>query len=316
MTLLQNSQPEAAVYQNGFLTLPKVSIEGSRTEHRAVLKLISEQPLRFEVVELKPPLQTAEAAWETLDFRCNVCGEGNRDVALLLVMNREAPSCAHCGSSLRMRSIVHVLSTALFEESLTLPEFPADKTLRGAGMSDWEGYAKPLAGKFGYTNTFYHTEPHLDILDLAPEQEQSLDFLISSDVFEHIPPPVSRAFDNSLRLLKPGGLFLVTVPFGYQPETLEHFPELFDFHLVDTNGKRFLHNKTRAGEEQIFDDLIFHGGDGFTLEMRFFSERDLCHQLRAAGFRDVQVHYSHQPEFGIIRQEALGGMPVTARRQQ
>src|SRR4051812_39849885 len=87
-----------------------------------------------------------------VDFQCNVCGYGNTRVPLDLVRNREESSCLSCGSSLRMRSIVYLLSMELFGEALVLPRFPEDRSIVGLGLSDWDGYAIGLAEKLGYTN--------------------------------------------------------------------------------------------------------------------------------------------------------------------
>lgn len=213
-----------------------------------------------------------------------------------------------------MRSLMLVLSRALFDKDLILPEFPVDKMLRGLGMSDWENYAKPLSKKFAYTNTFYHGEPHLDIADVPDALCNQNDFIISSDVFEHIPPALlGRAFANAWRLLRPGGVFLFTVPFAKEGETTEHFPRLHNFRIIETRGKRFLYNRTIDGEEEIFDELVFHGGEGMTLEMRHFSEPDLRRHLVAAGFRDITIHFQHFSRFGILWPMDWA-VPITARR--
>lgn len=237
----------------------------------------------------------------TVDFLCNVCGRDNHQVPLIQVQNREFQSCRHCRSSLRMRSLIYRLSKELFGRALPLPEFPVDKEIVGIGMSDWEGYARTLERCFAYTNTFYHQPPRLDITDVPEEMAGRADFLLSSDVFEHIPGfALERAFGNARRLLRDKGCFLFTVPFVKAGDTLEHFPRLHDFRIITTAGKRFLHNRTAEGEEEIFDDLVFHGGDGATLEMRIFAEADLLQRLAAAGFRSIEVCVDSVPEYGIL----------------
>jgi SAM-dependent methyltransferase len=182
-----------------------------------------------------------------------------------------------------------------------LPEFPRDPGVSGLGMSDWDGYALTLSEKLSYVNTYYHQEPRLDITELPEAMIGTQDFVISSDVFEHIPVfALDDAFKNSRLLLKPGGVFIFTVPFTKTGETQEHFPRLNDFRIIETRGKRFLYNKTVDGEEEIFDDLVFHGGDGMTLEMRMFSEPDLKKALTAARFSSVRICTDLVPEFGII----------------
>ncbi len=133
-------------------------------------------------------------------YICNVCGQPSN--VPLDRLEREVPSCESCGSTPRFRGVVHALSLGLFGESLPIPRFPQRLDLRGFGLSDWEGYATGLARKLDYTNTFLHTEPHLDIVDIDGRLAGTLDFLISSEVFEHVAPPVQRAFANASRLLK------------------------------------------------------------------------------------------------------------------
>src|SRR5580765_1964750 len=142
-------------------------------------------------------------------FICNVCALPNlmsRDKA-----DRDVASCIFCKSTRRFRGVVAALSQCLLNRQLVLPRFPKNKNIRGMGLSDWHGYALRLARKFSYTNTYYHAEPRMDITNAPAALTASLDFLISSDVFEHIVSPVSVAFDNSFKMLKPGGVLVLTV---------------------------------------------------------------------------------------------------------
>jgi SAM-dependent methyltransferase len=197
---------------------------------------------------------------------------------------------------------------------MALTDFPVNREITGLGMSDWEGYADRLAEKFFYTNTYYHKEPRLDISkSVPPRLVQSSDFVISSEVFEHIAPPVLRAFQNTFELLKPGGVFVLTVPYGNQLETVEHFPDLYDFTIVADKDTYRLENVTRSGEVQEFHDLVFHGGAGATLEMRVFAEAALLEHLAEAGFEEIIVH--REPDFlhGIWWPEPWS-LPLSARR--
>ncbi len=247
----------------------------------------------------------------TLTFRCNVCGDV-RDVEVSR-LSREVSSCS-CGSTVRMRGVVRVLSLELFGRSMPIAEFPQRKDLEGVGLSDWEGYAQRLARKLTYRNTYLHKEPRLDITAIDGYAPHALDFIISSDVFEHVPPPVGRAFENAHTLLKPGGLLVLTVPYHGEPgtKTLEHFPELHEFELVTENGRRQLRNTTRDGRREVFDDLCFHGGEGETLEMRVFAEESLREDLARAGFKDVKIH--GEPDFahGIYWTQSWS-LPISAR---
>ena len=182
----------------------------------------------------------------------------------------------------------------------------------GIGLSDSQSYAVPLARAFTYTNTFYDSAPQLDITTVPDALAGRHDFVIASDVFEHVAPPVARAFHGARRLLGRTASSSCTVPFSYEPETIEHFPDLHDFRIVDANGEQRLHNVTRDGRSQVFDRLIFHGGVGATLEMRVFSKRALERELRDAGFSRIDFVDEACPRFGIVRPEPFG-VPIVAR---
>ncbi len=207
---------------------------------------------------------------------------------------------------------MHALSIALFGRAIPLPEFPERKNILGKGMSDWDGYANPLSKKLGYVNTYYHKAPRLDITDISEQDAQSVDFLLSTDVFEHVAPPVSIAFENARRMLKPGGAFVFSVPYGLQGETQEHFPNLHEFKLETRGGKRVLINRTRDGNIEEFSDLVFHGGEGETIEMRVFSESGLLKDLQQAGFNNVQIMKDPYFEFGIYWPSPWS-LPIIAR---
>lgn len=199
-----------------------------------------------------------------------------------------------------MRSIVHVLSTELFGESLALPDFPERPELRGLGMSDWDGYAEPLSRKLGYQNTYLHQEPALDITDPDPARLGTLDFLISTDVIEHVAPPVSLAFENSRKLLKPGGVFVFSVPYNLEGDTVEHFPDLHEYRIEERAGEHVLFNRTRDGREETFEDLVFHGGPGETLELRVFSLGGLQRDLELAGFVPPRIYSEAEESCGMV----------------
>lgn len=246
-----------------------------------------------------------------VEFTCNVC-DSSCSVENAAI-HREIQSCARCGSTVRFRALVHILSTELFGQSLPLREFPFRRDLRGIGISDWPPLAEAFQASFDYTNTFQQKEPRLDIANVDESLTALFDFIIVSDVFEHLAPPVSRAFENSHRLLKPSGILLLTVPYRTVGTTVEHFPELHQYTIVDTNGRRRLLNRTRDGRQQEFDDLVFHGDDGVTLEMRMFTLPSLLELLTAAGFSDIKVRGEDCERYGIYwpTQEHL---PLVARK--
>lgn len=245
-----------------------------------------------------------------VSFTCNLCGALN-DVEEFAT---EPASCG-CGSNVRVRALIHMLSMEIFGVSLPLPEFPRVKAIRGVGMTDKDAYARILEEKFDYTNTFYDSPPRLDLTESHPELTGAFDFILSADVLEHIAPPVERALTEACRLLKPHGFFGVTV--YCRPDDLmrEHFPELFEYRVVPLGTSSVLINRRRDGSLEIREDLVFHGGAGATLEMREFGITALRCQLLAAGFEEVHFLTANVPEFGIYFDHDVS-QPLIARKRR
>jgi SAM-dependent methyltransferase len=264
-------------------------------------------------VEQVPPTH-AEAApigkSNTLSYRCNICGKECE--SKITELARENPSCTGCGSTVRMRAIIRTLSLELFGESLAIPDFPIRPDIMGMGMSDWEEYAERLKHKLNYRNTYYHKEPQLDIISMPSDLEGQFDFIISTDVFEHVAPPILIAFENTRKLLKPDGVFIFSVPYLKEGKTIEHFPELCKYEIIKNNDSYFLKNITRYGVEQTYDHLVFHGGEGTTLEMRVFSESSLMEEFRKAGFTNVEIYGDEDLRYGI-HWESDWSLPIAAR---
>ena len=183
-------------------------------------------------------------------------------------------------------------------------------------MSCWNEYAQRLRRRLDFENTFFHRAPYLDITDLRQQKQGELDFLIASDVFEHVAPPVERAFENARRLLKKGGVFVITVPYTHPEEPgiplQEHYPDLFDYTIRNEGESYVLENTTRAGVKRIYRDLTFHDGPGSTLEMRVFSESSLISLLRGAGFKRIEIFSGCHLARGIYWQNKCS-VPIAAR---
>jgi SAM-dependent methyltransferase len=249
------------------------------------------RPLRLP----RPALTGADEAF--VGFRCNLCGDACR--VPRYAISRETPSCKRCRSTVRFRAMVHLLTSALLGRSIALPDLPLLKDITGIGLSDAKCYAKGLAAKFAYTNTFFHGRRRMDIADVTSSRAAEYDFIIASDVFEHVAPPVSRAFLNARRLLKPGGVLIFSVPFTLKPDTVEHFPLLHEYRVYKTSGGWRLENRDASGNVYIHDQLVFHGGPGSTLEMRLFSRAGLEREFAQAGFSRFRIADEPCAEFGI-----------------
>jgi SAM-dependent methyltransferase len=255
-------------------------------------------------------LPTATAARSGIEFRCNLCGAVSRLAPA--AFDREAPSCDGCGSNVRFRAIGRLVVLELLGSEMALPDVEPRPDLHVLGLSDAGPYAVPLAAKFDYENTFFHAEPRLDITAPPRERIGRYDLLIASEVFEHVAPPVARAFEGARTLLKPGGALVFSVPFSLAPDTVEHFPSLHDWSVVRERGRFRLRNRTADGRDETFDDLVFHGGPGSTLEMRLFSRAGLERAFAAAGFTHVRFADESCARFGIAWPSPWS-VPIVAR---
>ncbi|PTN12843.1 hypothetical protein [Nitrosomonas aestuarii] len=246
-------------------------------------------------------------------FTCNLCGNSS---SVSHDFHREGGACSHCGSNMRYRALMRALSQHLYDKPLPLSAFIPDKNFKAMGLSDASLYADKLATLYDYTNFFYHTDPFLDICNIENMISGSYDLLITSDVFEHVPPPRHIAFVNSWHLLKPGGLLLLTVPYTLLPKTVEHFPSLHHFGLVNDGTDILLVNRREDQTIEVFDKLIWHGGEGSTLEMRVYSETDLIQIISAAGFKEIKIWNEDFQENGILQSHQGGSFVITATKDE
>ena len=194
-----------------------------------------------------------------MSFLCNLCGSPASFEDAHRV-NPELPSCA-CGSNVRLRWLMHRLSLELFGRSIPLPQFPIDKSVAGLGLTDSPSIALTLEQRLSYRNTYLHQEPRFD-LTRDPSPVGPLDFLIASEVLEHVEPPVSRAFRQAAAILKPSGFALVTVPWVFDGGPEGELPELQDWKFCRQDGAWAVINRHSNGETDFFPRIAVDGGSG------------------------------------------------------
>ena len=225
----------------------------------------------------------------------------------------EPASCA-CGSNVRVRALMHLLSLELFGRALSAADFPKLKSIRGMGMTDKPGYAAILAERFDYTNTYYDRAPRFDFTARHTELYGTYDFILSADVLEHVAPPVERPLEEIARLLKPLGFLAATVPVTPDDVMREHFPELGEYRVVRLGASDVLVNRRGDGSLEARDDLVFHEGPGAVLEMRQFGRTGLRAKLLAAGFREVHYLLDDVADAGILLDGDVS-QPLIARKE-
>jgi hypothetical protein len=250
---------------------------------------------------------------EIIEFTCNICGKAN--ALPMEAFDREAGLCAGCNSTVRYRSIAYLMTKHLLGSPQVLRTLPA-MGLRGVGLSCSEVYATVLEKKLQYTNTYFDREPYLDIND--PSGYEELDFVISSDVFEHTMPPAKRAFEGASRILKEEGLLALTVPFSLNEQTIEHYPECTGYRQIDLgNDKKGVELQLRDGSRMVDEDPVWHGGIGKTLEMRVFSRDGMFQCLEETAFEVLEEFAYGVPRYGIVTlMRENWALPVVARKRR
>jgi SAM-dependent methyltransferase len=233
-------------------------------------------------------------------------------------IGRETTIDMDTGGSHIFRVLVYALTRGLGLHPV-LSHTAGLQGLRGIGLSDNLCYARTLARHFDYTNTFFHKRPFLDIC-ADPRGYSALDFIVASEVFEHVPPPPAVAFRNSWRMLKPGGVLILSVPYADQIEhTVEHYPSLHRWQLRRRPASGgsvsdfYIENVDTQGRHEIFEKVAFHGGIGQTVEMRAFSKRHLLELATQNGFA-AEIVTEDVPLFGIWNQGDMNSLPMILRK--
>jgi SAM-dependent methyltransferase len=205
----------------------------------------------------------------------------------------------------RFRNVIDAVSVALWDQSSVAKDL-SPLPLKGLGFSDPEIYAHHLERLTDYQNSFFHQTPRRDLMNYASFEGETFDYIVCSEVLEHVDRPVETAFQTLFRLLNPGGVLIVSVPL-IDGETQEHFPPLAEWNLSKSGDGWTLTGRTTKGELIERRDLIFHGGPGSTLEMRVFGRLDFGRHLTLAGFSEVRELIGHNEDFGIV----CGGTPAS-----
>ena len=184
------------------------------------LTLIEKLALKFKAVPIK----------------CTVCG--SYTFATITNDNlRENCYCRSCNSFNRQRQIAFVLCNAIDSKhinslkDLTTVNHLSIYNTETSGtihryLSSLNGYfCSEYFGPQYLSGEIINNWMHQDLMALSFKDNQ-FDFVISTDVFEHIPEPYT-AHQEVFRVLKPGGRHIFTVPF-YQTEILDENRALID----------------------------------------------------------------------------------------
>ncbi len=166
-----------------------------------------------------------ESTSEQVKSICNICGSHDGFDLTNPEGPRESWVCRKCGSTSRDRMYIFALATAM-KKTEPLADWSVDKSIKVLEAAGARAHPQILDNKFDYNNTKFDPEimeqPGYDLDKYADFQalrnsKESLDIVMSSDVFEHIRLH-TQALQEIHRVLKPGGTMILQVPMSTDRE--------------------------------------------------------------------------------------------------
>jgi len=233
-----------------------------------------------------------------MTWSCILCGTTNRNTTQV---KRETMQCRDCGSTWRARAVGLAVLHGLGYESLKFKSVTPDWSRIGLGISDDISLSSKLSTKFFYTNSYFDTFPYLDIRKVPTRAKRQFEFVICSDVLEHIDVDLPKAFAGLRSLLNARGFLVASVPTKKDTPHKDFYPAMKHFsierdevHWTDDRGKR-----------HVDRDPEFHGGRGQNLAFRQFSDESFVHALASAGFAEI-IPARFEPKLGVPEIESPG----------
>ena len=120
----------------------------------------------------------------------------------------------------------------------------------------------------------YHSEFHLGSISAMPFADESVDIILSEYVMEHVEEPAG-AFQEMVRVLKPGGCLLLLTPNLYSYKTIVAWLTPHRFH--------FWIGRVRYGEG--------HEADMYPTVYKCNSRRSLVRTALASGFKEESLQF-------------------------
>lgn len=214
-------------------------------------------------------------------WHCACCGW---TVQLRLAAADHGVRCSRCGASAITQSLVDVLQRTVGDPAaMTCLELSG----RGALVA-WLGRH---AGSLMRTEYMPGKSPGCTVDGVRNEDVQALtfaqarfDLCTSTEVFEHVQDDMA-GFREVLRVLKPGGAFVFTVPLTGAEYTVERARMVAGSvqHMLEPE----YHNDPYSGSNRV---LCFRNYG-----------TDITARLRAAGFREARIEWPRNAMLGAAR---------------
>lgn len=210
------SHPSATPLQPVFTAYCREDYEqGLQREEFAALKKIQRKLMAHANAEVLTAAGFCVPCNKMVSMRIDMTSGGQRIGDALVPNWRERLVCPFCQMNNRQRLVATLVKQQLkgcrnlkayFMEQVTpiyhwaMKTFPQHQIIGSEYFSHEHKKGEIINGI-----------RHEDVMDLSFD-DNSLDLIVSNDVFEHVPNP-RRAFAECARVLRPGGVMLATLPF-------------------------------------------------------------------------------------------------------
>jgi GT2 family glycosyltransferase/ubiquinone/menaquinone biosynthesis C-methylase UbiE/glycosyltransferase involved in cell wall biosynthesis len=296
--------------KNNLQTLEPIASAKNRAEFEHALQHNTIKQISSIEQQLVKSSQSTKAF--TVDGYCVPC---NKKVALLVDMQsggqqqndgwlpnwRERLECPSCGMNNRQRLIATLVNQTLsgkqgqhvyFMEQVTPIYQWAINTFKNDVINGSE-----YLGHQYESGAIIESIRHEDIENLSFSNE-SLDLIVSNDVFEHVPTP-AKAFAECARALKAGGIMLATIPFYSNRDESVTRAKFVNGQLEHILPPAYHGNPVSAEGALVFTDFGW----------------DMVETMQKAGFSNVCVEVYASVEYGHLGGGQLIFRAIKSKKQ-
>lgn len=234
--------------------------------------------------------------------RCGVCGHVGEYVAQDGGPTRENLACTTCSAPLRYRLQAAAIGATYGHPDATLAELVTDDHFRTLTIFE-PGIIGPFRRLLrtvpGYLNSYFWPDvepgamrdgvPCEDLRALTFAHE-SVDLVITSDIFEHVRGPMA-AFAEVYRVLRPGGRHVFTVPIRWPLSSVT-------IDRVDYSGP----------DDKLLMPAEYHGSPTSPRSCLVYTDfgMDLPERLAALGY-DTVTHHGFRHAVTFVSRKPVGG---------
>lgn len=227
-------------------------------------RMMVEQRLAIEGLKHK--------AWHIVGH-CNGCNRASKFILDWNYSNgitpnyRERLICEHCGLNNRQRFMLGYLKTLInrktsistvycYEQITNFYQLLKAQLLASTDVfgSEYLGYNIP-------SGETVNSIRHEDAMNLSFD-DNSLDIVISNDVFEHV-PDIQKTVQELYRVLKPGGKALISIPFNVESDATIQRAKIENGVLIHLLPEQYHGNPISAKGSLVFYDYSWNFLDYF-----------------------------------------------------